>query len=355
MPIRKLFDEYRPRARGAAAAARAMSGRLSHLSAGRVILTAVAVLAGVGLVLESRLARSDEARRALAAQLDERWAETDPGAGVRVPRLADTVLVRGVVRSSFYETMETAAQRALPRAGRVEIAWRLADIFEYRVDMSRDLAPGDQLRLLLERSLRPDGSVYATKLLAARVTVAGAPIEAVRSSRGTYVDRRGRSLRATFLRAPLSFRRMSSPFGVRFHPILGRWREHRGIDYAADAGTPVRSVGDGTVIFAGWRGSYGNLVEIAHAGGLVTRYAHLRGYARSVRRGARVRAGTTIGYVGSTGLSTGPHLHFEMLVKGRYTDPRVALASRAAPPPRIVERTPYGGAQRAALLAALGG
>jgi murein DD-endopeptidase MepM/ murein hydrolase activator NlpD len=117
----------------------------------------------------------------------------------------------------------------------------------------------------------------------------------------------------------------------------------------------VRSVGDGTVIFAGWRGSYGNLVEVRHAGGLVTRYAHLRGYAPAGRRGARVRAGTTVGYVGSTGLSTGPHLHFEMLVNGRYTDPRVALTSKAADPPRVVERTAYLGARRAALLAALGG
>jgi len=222
------------------------------------------------------------------------------------------------------------------------------------VDVSRDLVPGDELRMLLERALRPDGSVYATKLLAARLTVAGAPVEAVRSGRGTYVDRRGRLLRATFLRAPLSFRRMSSAFGMRFHPILGRWREHRGIDYAAAAGTPVRSVGDGTVIFAGWRGSYGNLVEVRHAGGVVTRYAHLRGYSPAARPGARVRPGTTIGYVGSTGLSTGPHLHFEMLVNGRYTDPRVALASKAADPPRVVEATPYLGARRAALLAALG-
>jgi murein DD-endopeptidase MepM/ murein hydrolase activator NlpD len=318
-----------------------------------VLLVTLAVVACAGLVLESPLVRPNGARRALAADLSEEWPD-DPGAAVHVPRLADTVLVRGVVRSSFYDALERAAHPALPRAGRVEVAWRLADIFEYRVDMSRDLAPGDELRVLLERALRPDGSVYAMRLLAARLTVGGSLLEAVRSTRGTYVDGAGRSLRATFLRAPLSFRRMSSPFGMRFHPILGRWRAHRGIDYAADAGTPVRSVGDGTVIFVGRRGSYGKLVEVAHVGGVVTRYAHLRGYARSARPGARVRAGATVGYVGSTGLSTGPHLHFEMLVNGRYADPRVALASRAAAGPRVVERTPYGGAQRAYLLAALG-
>ena len=322
-----------------------------RLSAG--LLVALALLGSAGLVLDSPFVARGDADPELTDQLSEAWAETDPGADVRVPRLADTVVVRGVVRASVYDALEASARAALPRAGRVEVAWRLADIFEYRVDLSRDLGPGDQLRLLLERSLRPDGSVYATKLLAARLTVSGSPLEAVRSDRGQYVDRFGRTLRATFLRAPLSFRRMSSPFGLRFHPILGRWREHRGIDYAADAGTPVRTVGDGIVIFAGRRGSYGNLVEVAHAGGLVTRYAHLRGYARAAHRGARVRAGTTVGYVGSTGLSTGPHLHFEMLVNGRYTDPRVALASRAATGPRVVERTPYTGARRAALLAAL--
>jgi murein DD-endopeptidase MepM/ murein hydrolase activator NlpD len=327
----------------------------SSLSVGRVLLVALAVLACVGLVFQSPSPRADDVHRVASEQLSEQWLETDPGADVRVPRLADTVLVRGRVRSTLYDAVDMAARTVLPQAGRAEIAWRLADVFEYRVDFSRDLVPGDELRMLLERALRPDGTVYATKLLAARLTVAGSPVEAVRSSRGTYVDRRGRLLRATFLRAPLSFRRMSSAFGLRFHPILGRWREHRGIDYAAAAGTPVRSVGDGTVIFAGWRGSYGNLVEVRHAAGVVTRYAHLRGYAPAARPGARVRTGTTIGYVGSTGLSTGPHLHFEMLVNGRYADPRIALASKAADPPRVVEASPYLGARRAALLAALGG
>ncbi|MFN2567726.1 MAG: M23 family metallopeptidase [Gemmatimonadaceae bacterium] len=314
----------------------------------------LAVIACAGLVLESPLLEDDDARRTAAEHLSEEWPSTDPGADVRVPRLADTVLVRGVIRSTLYDAVDAAARATLPQAGRAEIAWRLADVFEYRVDMSRDLEPGDELRMLLERALRPDGTVYATKLLAARLTVAGSPIEAVRSGRGAYVDRRGRSLRSTFLRAPLSFRRMSSAFGMRYHPILRTWREHRGIDYAAAAGTPVRTVGDGTVIFAGWRGSYGNLVEIRHTGGLVTRYAHLRGYAAVARPGARVRAGTTVGYVGSTGLSTGPHLHFEMLVNGRYTDPRVALASRAAEASRPIERLPSISVQRTALLAALG-
>jgi murein DD-endopeptidase MepM/ murein hydrolase activator NlpD len=321
-----------------------MAGRV-RLSATRLLTVAIALLVCGGLIIESPLL--GDARSAADA-----WP--DPGADVRVPRLADTVLVRGVVRSTLHDALHRGGARALPYGARAELSWRLADIFEYRVDMSRDLEPGDELRVLVERALRPDGSTYRIELLAARLTVSGSPIEAVKHQRGAYVDRWGRSLRATFLRAPLSFRRMSSPFGVRWHPIRGGWREHRGIDYAAAAGTPVRSVGDGVVIFAGRRGSYGNLVEVAHSGGVVTRYAHLRGYGRRTWRGARVRVGQTVGYVGSTGLSTGPHLHFEMLVNGRYTDPRHGLAARArAPRPRYANHPVVAG-NRAALLAALG-
>lgn len=312
----------------------------------RLFTAAVAIVIAVGFFLESSVMRRREEQALMA------WS--DPGAEVRVPRLADTVLVRGLIHSTLYETVHRSAYRILPHGARAELSWRLADIFEYRVDMSRDLEPGDEVRLLVERALRPDGSTYRIELLAARLTLSGSPIEAVKHQRGTYVDRWGRTLRTTFLRAPLSFRRMSSAFGLRWHPIRGGWRNHRGIDYAAASGTPVRSVGDGTIVFAGRRGTYGNLVEIAHPDGVVTRYAHLRGYARGTRRGARVRVGETVGYVGSTGLSTGPHLHFEMLVNGRYTDPRPQLAARARAPRARFADHPIAVGHRAFLLAALG-
>jgi murein DD-endopeptidase MepM/ murein hydrolase activator NlpD len=321
---------------------------LGHIrtSAGRVLIVALAILACGGLILESRLLNRS-ARHELA---EHRYS---PGADVRIPPLADTVLIRGIIRSSLYDAMHTAAARALPHPAHAELTWRLADIFEYRVDMSRDFEPGDEVRVLVERALYPNGWVRSTELLAARLTLSGSPVEAVRARRGVYVDRRGRSLRATFLRAPLSYRRLSSAFGMRFHPILGRWREHRGVDYAAALGTPVRSVGDGVVIFAGWKGSYGKLVEVSHPGGVVTRYAHLRGFGRGTRPGARVRVGQTVGYVGSTGLSTGPHLHFEMLVNGRYTDPRHALYVRSRHGPRVADRSGFPGSRRT-LLGALG-
>jgi murein DD-endopeptidase MepM/ murein hydrolase activator NlpD len=151
------------------------------------------------------------------------------------------------------------------------------------------------------------------------------------NGRSRYYDQQGRSLASTFLRAPLSFRRISSTFGRRRHPVLGTWRQHQGMDYAANAGTPVRTIGDGVVLFVGSRGGYGNLVEVRHPNGFITRYGHLRGFARDLRRGARVEISQTIGYVGMTGLATGPHLHFEVLVNGRHRDPRSALQTGSGP------------------------
>jgi murein DD-endopeptidase MepM/ murein hydrolase activator NlpD len=120
-------------------------------------------------------------------------------------------------------------------------------------------------------------------------------------------------------------------FGMREHPILGSWRSHKGTDYAAASGTPVRSIGNGIVVFAGTRGGYGNSIDVRHPNGFVTRYGHLRGFASGVRTGTRVSMGQTIGYVGMTGLATGPHLHFEVIVGGVQRDPRMALKSNAGP------------------------
>jgi murein DD-endopeptidase MepM/ murein hydrolase activator NlpD len=130
---------------------------------------------------------------------------------------------------------------------------------------------------------------------------------------------------------PVEFKRISSEFGTRYHPILRRWRDHDGIDYAASSGSPVMSVGDGVVVRAGNAGGYGRLVEIRHGDGLITRYAHLRGFGSGVRAGARVTQGQVIGYVGKTGLATGPHLHFEFRVNGVARDPNEITTGEGAP------------------------
>jgi murein DD-endopeptidase MepM/ murein hydrolase activator NlpD len=255
----------------------------------------------------------------------------------RTPWTTDTVVMHGVVHSNLYDAVNAGAGALLSRGARAELAWTIADIFEYRIDMSRELQDGDAVRAVFERSRSPAGVVRVGAILAAGLERGGTEVQAIRfapasETRAQYFDQSGRSLRAAFLRAPLSFRRISSVFGMREHPILGNWRSHKGTDYAAASGTPVRSIGNGVVLFAGTRGGYGNSIDVRHPNGFVTRYGHLKGFASGVRSGAHVSMGQTIGYVGMTGLATGPHLHFEVIVGGVQRDPRTALKSNAGPP-----------------------
>jgi murein DD-endopeptidase MepM/ murein hydrolase activator NlpD len=249
----------------------------------------------------------------------------------------DTVVIHGVVHSNLYDAVNAGSGELSSKRARAELAWAIADIFEYRVDMSRELQDGDAVRAVFERSRSPAGVERVGAILAAGLQRNGAEIQAIRflpqgETRADYYDQDGRSLRAQFLRAPLSFRRISSVFGMREHPILGAIRAHKGTDYAAEIGTPVRAIGNGVVVFAGPRGGYGNSIDVRHPNGFVSRYGHMKGFAAGVRAGTRVSMGQTIGYVGITGLTTGPHLHFEILVGGVQRDPRTALKSNSGPP-----------------------
>lgn len=257
---------------------------------------------------------------------DARWVAEEE----RIPWVMDTIVAHGVVHANLYEAIDGAAGTLLSKEARAELAWAIADVYEYRIDMSRELQDGDRVRVVFERERSPKGGTRVGDVIAAGVERGGKELQAYRfvprgASHAEYFDATGHSLRAAFLRAPLSFRRISSVFGMRKHPILGKWRAHKGTDYAANAGTPVRSIGDGTVIFAGVKNGFGNTIEVRHPNGFVTRYGHLRGFAAGVRRGLRVQMGKTIGYVGMTGLATAPHLHFEVLVHGVQRDPRTAL------------------------------
>jgi len=278
------------------------------------------------------------------------------GRELRLPSRTDTVAVSGRITSTLYDALD-GAEGELQRELRAELVWTVADIFEYRVDMSRDLQPGDSVGVLVERVTAPDGSARLGRVLAARFLLSGRALQAVRytstGAGGQYFDQDGKSLRAQFLRAPLAFRRVSSGFGMRRHPILGVWRAHKGTDYAARLGTPVRSIGDGVVIFAGRKSGSGNVVEVRHRNGYVTRYGHLRSFARGTRRGARVTIGQTIARVGMTGLATAPHLHFEVLVGGVQRDPRVALRNRSGEPIPARERGTFE-TVKTLLLASLG-
>jgi murein DD-endopeptidase MepM/ murein hydrolase activator NlpD len=272
----------------------------------------------------------------------------------RLTWTTDTATVGGTVTSSLYEALEDGAGDLLPARQRAELVWTIADILEYRVDMSRDLKEGDAFRVLFERSRTETGATRLGRVLAVSMQLSGDTVEAIRHGEakgtGRYYDQEGKSLRAAFLRAPLEFRRISSVFGMRKHPILKTWRAHKGTDYAASSGTPVRAIGEGTVIYAGRRSGYGNVVEIKHPNGYVSRYAHLRKFG--TRRGARVGIGETIGQVGMTGLATAPHLHFEVLVNGTQRDPRVALSNKSGVPLTGKERAEFQ-RSRVALLAAM--
>jgi len=272
----------------------------------------------------------------------------------RIPWTTDTIVVGGTIASNLYDAMNASAKNDLPASARQQLAWSLADVYEYRVDMSRDLQTGDEFKVIAERLVTPAGAVRIGNVIGATFKLSGTIINAVRfassSVSGQYFDQNGKSMRAAFLRAPLEFRRISSVFGGREHPVLGGWRLHKGTDYAADRGTPVRAIGDGVVVRAGWGAGYGNVVEIRHRNGFVTRYGHLSRF--SVRAGQRVEIGQTVAYVGSTGLATGPHLHFEVLVDGQQRDPRTALKSTGGDPVPATERDSFV-AMRDRLLASL--
>jgi murein DD-endopeptidase MepM/ murein hydrolase activator NlpD len=268
------------------------------------------------------------------------------GVEEKQPWTTDTIVVGGTINSNLYDAINTSAKADLPAGARQQLAWALADVYDYRVDMSRDLQDGDEFKVVAQRMVAPTGAVKIGDVIAATFKLSGSVISAVHfnsaSVSGGFFDQTGKSMRAAFLRAPLEFRRISSVFGSREHPILGGVRMHKGLDYAADYGTPVRAIGDGVVVRAGWSsGGYGNVLEIRHRNGFITRYGHLSGYAKGIHVGSRVSIGEVVARVGSTGLSTGPHLHFEVIVNGQQRDPRTALKSTGGDPIPAAERTAF--------------
>ncbi|OPY10653.1 MAG: Murein DD-endopeptidase MepM [Syntrophus sp. PtaU1.Bin005] len=205
------------------------------------------------------------------------------------------------------------------------LAQNLSDIFAWDIDFTTDIRKGDTFRLVAEGFYLNGTLKKYGNILSAEVINNGKAYRAYRftDEEGTdYYDASGKSLKKTFLRAPLNFRRISSTFSNgRYHPILKITRPHHGVDYAAPEGTPVSAAGDGSVVFAGRRGQYGNLVILKHPGGYQTYYGHLSKIHERLRQGTEVSQGSLIGLVGSTGLATGPHLHFEMRINDRPINP----------------------------------
>lgn len=265
---------------------------------------------------------------------------------VRTPVRVDTLSISGQIESDLWTSVVTnPGLAAMPRQDRAEVIWLLDRVFQWKVDFSRQIQRGDSYRMVFERRVRPDGSMRSGRILAAELVNSNQPMYAVwfdlhGDEVGGYYDLEGESIRRAFIRAPLEFRRISSRFSRRrFHPILRVPRPHIGVDYAAATGTPVMATADGVVARRAADGGYGNVVEIRHANGFMTRYAHLNGFARGVGPGTRVRQGQTIGYVGMTGLATGPHLHYEMHRSGSPVDPlTVDIPSGDPIPPSARDR-----------------
>lgn len=198
--------------------------------------------------------------------------------------------------------------------------------YSYDVDFQRDIQPGDSIEVLYEEKIDEQGEVVASgNVLFAALHTNGRSLRIYRHETGNggtgFYNAKGESVRKALMVTPIEGARLSSGYGMRKHPILGYNKMHEGLDFAASTGTPIMAAGDGVVEYAGRRGSYGNYVRIRHPNQYKTVYAHLSGYAKNIKSGARVEQGQTIGYVGSTGRSTGPHLHYEVLYAGAPINP----------------------------------
>ncbi|HVP33462.1 MAG TPA: M23 family metallopeptidase [Steroidobacteraceae bacterium] len=240
-----------------------------------------------------------------------------------------TRTVGGRINSSLFEAVEASGAHD-------QTAMALADIFGWDIDFVLDVRPGDSFVVTYEEVWRDGHYLKDGPVLAASFVNQGREYRAVRYRDPTgvtsYYTPDGRSMRKAFLRAPLEFSRVSSGFNsARMHPILNRIRAHKGVDYAAPSGTPVRAAGDGVIRFAGVMGGYGNLIEIEHTHSITTVYGHLSRFAHGMRAGTHVSQGTVIAYVGMTGLATGPHLHYEYRVNGTFKNPQTVLLPAAAP------------------------
>jgi murein DD-endopeptidase MepM/ murein hydrolase activator NlpD len=233
--------------------------------------------------------------------------------------------------------IETSLFAATDASGIPEsIAVQFAEIFSSDIDFHRDLRRGDRFSVVYEALAAEGEFVGFGRILAAEFVNQGRTFRAVyfrdNEGRNGYYTPDGRNMRKAFLRSPIEFSRVTSGFSTsRFHPVLKAWRAHKGIDYGAPVGTRVRATADGFVTFVGQRGGYGNVVTVRHPNGYVTLYAHLSGFAQGLRTGRRIAQGEVVGFVGKTGLVSGPHLHYEFHVNGVHQNP-MKLAMPPGPP-----------------------
>ena len=244
----------------------------------------------------------------------------------------------GEIRSSLFAATDAAGMSDA-------VASQIAEVFSTDIDFHRDLRKGDRFAAVYEVQYHQGEPVKTGRLLSAEFVNNGKTFQAVwfqnPDGEGGYYTPDGKNIRKAFLRSPLEFSRISSGFTIsRFHPVLQTWRAHKGVDYAAPTGTRVRATGDGIIEFVGRQGGYGNLVVLRHQSKYTTWYGHLSGFAPGMQKGKRIVQGDVIGFVGSTGIATGPHLHYEFRTNDVHQDP-LRVAMPPAPPLALQHRAAF--------------
>lgn len=250
----------------------------------------------------------------------------------KTPAQIREVRISGRVRHSLIAAVHNAGLQ-------YHLAVKFADIFRGRTNLSRNIHPGDRFVVILKRYYVHDHMIKSGPITAAKLVVNGDSIDAFRyagkNGHDAYYDRTGRSLKPSILRTPVHYIYVSSPFSLhRLNPVTHVWEPHYGVDLAAPTGTPIKAAANGTVKFIGRDGGYGNLVELRNFGPYTTRYAHMSRFASGLHRGSYVHQGQVIGYVGATGETTGPHLHFEIRVNGTPHNPLKMHLPNGAPIPK---------------------
>jgi len=247
---------------------------------------------------------------------------TDGGYKAEMKPFAYTIrreLLAGTIRGSLFQTLNEMEEGD-------ELALEMAETFSYDIDFNTELQPGDHFKVAVEKQFRDGEFVKYGKILAAEFSNKGKVYSAFRftdpEGRSEFYDVSGRALKRDLLKSPLKFSRVSSKFSRRrFHPVLGVFRPHLGVDYSAPTGTPIYAAGNGRVVVAGWKNGFGRFIQIQHGSEFCTMYGHLSRFAAGIHAGEKVQQGQLIGYVGATGLATGPHLDYRITRKGVFINP----------------------------------
>ncbi|MGH8453924.1 MAG: M23 family metallopeptidase, partial [Nevskiales bacterium] len=306
-----------------------------------------------GSLAQIRAGESLQVRQDKAGQLLELRHQIDESRSLQVTRQAGVFRARTVTatierRTTYRVSIINESTGSLFLAGQEagmsdRVIMQLFDVFRWDIDFAQDIQPGDRFSVVYEEVYRNGEKLRDGEILAAEFINRSKPLRAVAyaddAGRIDYYTPKGDPMHKAFIRTPVAFTRISSRFGFRRHPVLNRIRSHKGVDYAASQGTPVKATGEGRIIHRGRKGGYGNTVMIQHVSGIVTLYGHLSRFAKGQSQGSRVKQGELIGYVGSTGLATGPHLHYEFHVNGVHQNPLSVRLPNAAPlnPRRLVD------------------